>query len=70
MILEYFDEQCVCQSNCDTCKSGKRYATKNAGEFVRNAISCVQRLADCPGRVKYPLTYFVVYFFSLRLIAL
>lgn len=58
VILKYFDEQCVCQSNCDTCKSGKRYATKNAGEFARNAISCVQRLADCPGRVKYPLTYF------------
>ena len=58
LMLEYFDQQCVCQSNCDVCTSGKRYVTKEVGEFARNAITCVQRVSDCPGRVKYPLTYF------------
>ncbi|CAH3191989.1 unnamed protein product, partial [Porites evermanni] len=58
VMLEYFKEQCDCQSKCDVCSSEKRYLTKNVGEFARNAITCVQRVSDCPGRAKYPLTYF------------
>ena len=58
VMLEYFNEQCDCQSKCDVCSSEKRYLTKNVGEFARNAITCVQRVSDCPGRAKYPLTYF------------
>ena len=57
-MLEYFNEQCDCQSKCDVCSSEKRYLTKNVGEFARNSVTCEQRVSDCPGRAKYPLTYF------------